>query len=365
MTFLVFGPVENWGDPWVLLMPAAAFVYFAMVWLAVGRDPKPGTSVTQYHPPEGLSPAAVRYIYTGGSDHKTLASVLASLAVKRMIAIQPQEDGFRVQRLAAPAEATLAPEEESVLNLLFVPTGNRKDLSDPAAQSTDPRVNPDVAYIRPENNQRNSGLVMAIQGSLGGRLSGVYFRNNAGWTLLGVAGSILGALAVANETPSREGLMFMTLWFLMFTLMFGMIFVVNVVPAIRDALAGRMGTRNTLQTTLPLAVFLAIPGFVAYKIGQQSNWVFSLMLVSLVVVNVAWGSVMPSLTPRGRKVLDEILGYRQFLEEVELHRMDALNRPGVTPQLLDESLAYAIALDAKEAWGDHLCDTVFGATRAR
>ena len=69
-------------DPngWMLLFPLTLFVYYATVWLAVGRDPKPGTLVPQYGPPDAMSPAAVRYLVTTGSDGRSFAAVLAQLA---------------------------------------------------------------------------------------------------------------------------------------------------------------------------------------------------------------------------------------------------------------------------------------------
>jgi Predicted membrane protein (DUF2207) C-terminal domain len=354
------------GSPWIFLFPGAVFLYFAAAWLKVGRDPTPGVDVTQYAPPDGLSPAAVRFIVTGGSDHKSLAAVLASLASKQAISIDPQQNCYRITRQDSTGMRPLAPEEANLLDLLFVPTGNSKDLSDPKAQpAADPRNTPEVAYLRPENTTRNSALVMAIQGSLSKRLGGVYFRWNVGWTLIGVVISVSGALAVAASTASREGVVFLTLWFLLFGLVVGLVFITNVIPALRDAAAGRLAFRSMVSTLLGLVIFTAMPGFVAYKIGEASNWMFVAMLIALLLTNLGWGSVMPSMTERGRLALEQIRGFQYFLEAVEQDRMEVLNHPNSTPQLLNESLAYAIALDVKEAWGDHLCNTFFATTRSR
>ena len=55
--------------------------------------------------------------------------------------------------------------------------------------------------------------------------------------------------------------------------------------------------------------------------------------------------------------LDQIAGFRLFLQNVEQDRLDKLNSAGEPPALLDEYLAYAIALEVHEAWGDHLSET--------
>jgi hypothetical protein len=36
-----------------------------------------------------------------------------------------------------------------------------------------------------------------------------------------------------------------------------------------------------------------------------------------------------------------------------------MNDPHMTPALMNDYLAYAIALDLKEAWGDHLSSALF------
>jgi hypothetical protein len=354
------------SSQWIFLLPGLVFVYFAFTWLKNGRDPKPDVNMTQYTPPDGLSPVAARYILTGGSDHKSLAAVLTSLAIKQIIRIEAQQDSYRLSRQHQVKPAALDAEEAIILDLLFVPTGNSKDLTDPQARpSADPRTNPEVAYIRPENSTRNSALVMSIQGSLRKRLADVYFHQNAGWTLTGALISTVGALLIARNTESRGPLIFLTFWFLTFSLIVGFVLIDTVLPALRDAAAGRLALRNLVPTGLGMLLFTAIPGFVLYKIGQLSSWKFTYMLLALLFVNLGWGSLMPSLTEQGRRTLNQILGYKQFLETVERDRLDALNPPNAAPQVLDESLAYAIALDVKEAWGDQLGNAFFASTRSR
>jgi hypothetical protein len=54
-----------------------------------------------------------------------------------------------------------------------------------------------------------------------------------------------------------------------------------------------------------------------------------------------------------------------FLEKVEKDRLDKLNGAGEAPEMLDEHLSYAIALEIKEAWGDRLALTFMAATVMR
>jgi hypothetical protein len=77
-------------DLYRLAFPGVLLVFYVVCWLAVGRDPKIRNVAPRYEPPAGISPGVARYILTGGSDGTTLAAVLAGLAAKSVIAIQPQ-----------------------------------------------------------------------------------------------------------------------------------------------------------------------------------------------------------------------------------------------------------------------------------
>src|SRR6201999_946177 len=55
-------------------------------------------------------------------------------------------------------------------------------------------------------------------------------------------------------------------------------------------------------------------------------------------------------SPAGRKVMDEIEGFRQYLSVAEEDRLNTLNPPNKTPELFERFLPYAIALDCQNAW---------------
>jgi len=106
-------------------------------------------------------------------------------------------------------------------------------------------------------------------------------------------------------------------------------------------------------------MFLGVLGFVDWRIGKGSTPAFAGSLVAIIVINIGFAISLKRITPLGRQRLDEILGFRQFLATVELDRFDRMNDPRMTPVLLNDYLAYAIALDLKEAWGDHLSSALF------
>src|SRR5262249_638782 len=81
----------------LLDVPGGFLIYYLIWWLLVGRDPKIENGATQYDTPPGISPGVARYILTGGSDGTTLAAILADLAAKQVISVQPEGRSYRIK----------------------------------------------------------------------------------------------------------------------------------------------------------------------------------------------------------------------------------------------------------------------------
>lgn len=333
----------------LLLIPAALLAYYLLAWMRVGRNPPRGAIVPRYEPPKDLSPAAVRYIRTAGSDARSLAAVVAQLANRRAISIEPHGRTYRLARLMSDAEAEkkLTPEEAKVLYLLFA-----------AGES---------GVIDPGDNQKNAVLVEAIQDKLRKRLGGVYFTDHFGYIFLGVLGAFVAAMVMAFTSEGRDKLEIgmMTGWFMFVGLVLGAIISANVIPAWKNALRGMASWRKVGLSSLGLLVFLGMVAAIGYKVASQVSATYCFILVALVVINVVCAPTLKRITKKGAQALDEMEGFRQFLVAVEQDELNRLNAPNLTPQMMSDYLPYAIALDVKEAWGDHLADSFFATTSQR
>jgi len=115
------------SDIYRLAFPGVLLVFYVVCWLAVGRDPKIGNVAPRYEPPAGISPGVARYVLTGGSDGTTLAAVLAGLAAKGVVAIQPQGGKYAVSLLNS--SPILLPDEASVIKTLFNSVPSRRDFA--------------------------------------------------------------------------------------------------------------------------------------------------------------------------------------------------------------------------------------------
>ncbi len=95
-------------------------VYYLRAWWRVGRDPAKGTIIAQYDPPDGFSPAAVRYVWREGWDDTAFAATIVSLAVKGALEIrEDKDDDFRLKRKKGTAREPLSRAERAVMAWLF------------------------------------------------------------------------------------------------------------------------------------------------------------------------------------------------------------------------------------------------------
>jgi uncharacterized membrane protein YgcG len=92
----------------------AMLSYYIPVWRRYGRDPDPGVVFTRYEPPEGFSPASLRYIDNMAYDNEVMTAAIVSLAVKGYLRIDNDGDTHVLlrQRPAKPAPEMATGERE-------------------------------------------------------------------------------------------------------------------------------------------------------------------------------------------------------------------------------------------------------------
>lgn len=94
--------------------------YYLPVWYHFGRDPEAGVTFTRYKPPEGFSPASLRYIRKMGYDNKVFTSAVVNLAVKGRLRISEEGKKFTVHRDSGSRSGeALANGEKELLAALF------------------------------------------------------------------------------------------------------------------------------------------------------------------------------------------------------------------------------------------------------
>jgi hypothetical protein len=326
------------------------FLYYLVAWIWIGPEPKPGVMVARYEAPDGLSPAATRYIAKGTTDGRSFAAVIAQLAVRGCLRVELGNGKYKLSRLMSDraTDSALASEERRVLELLFE-DGPTIELSG----SLDER-----------NTAHNGRYLFHIHEELNKELGGKYFTRHSGFVVLGVLATFVCALALAVTVSSREvlGAIFITLWVLFCGLTIGMMFELSLASAWKAALWTGTGWTKLLPATGAVAVFVAVIAFLLKDLAKAVSVSFAAMLVAFILINLAWAPWLKRKSVLGRQMADEVAGFRQFLVKTEQDRLNRLNPGGDAIQDLDRFLPYAIALEVKADWGDRLSQTLLAST---
>lgn len=378
------------SDFYRLAFPGLLLVFYVVCWVAVGRDPKVPNVGPRYEPPAGISPGVARYILTGGSDGTTLAAVLAGLAAKGVVAIQPQGASYAVSLLNS--SPILMPDEASVIKTLFnavstvqpysdsntavlgaasLPTSSQQTSGSQTSNisrksvAASMRGNSDVTtgsgaavglspspesqvIIDPLAGPTIKGHIDALQGTYSKNLQGVYFRQNFRYAGLGAAGTFVWTMFTA-ATLEAQSSMFISFWLFMFTSIASM-----VIGGIWTSKPSHPSAKQRVTRVLVPLLFFGLPGAVIYFAALPQSHGFVLALLLSVVLNSIFFVIMRAPTPRGLLILQQLAGFREFLMRVEQDPLDRVNTPEQRAELMNRFLPYAIALNVREGWGDKM-----------
>jgi len=336
-----------------VLATLGLLLYYMLTWVRVGRDPRRGTIVPRFAPPEGLSPAAVRYLRLMGSDVKGLTAALTGLAIKGALIISQGSDGSFSVDTTGSVPATLLPDESELLQELF--EGRSKT----------------QLVFKQSAHGRVQAVRKALQQALQDAYGKGYFVTNVRYAAIGIALSIAGVVAAgllgADQPERLFGFLFMSAWLSIWT--FGVIaLITQIATSWRGRPAGTPGDRTvSVRSSIGLTLF-AIPFLLGEVIGTVAFVALAgPLLLALVFVttaiDVVFFRLLRAYTPHGRAILDEIEGFRMYLGTAEKDRMNMLTPVDHTPETFERYLPYAIAMDVEQRWSENFAD-VLGRTDA-
>ena len=89
-------------------------------------------------------------------------------------------------------------------------------------------------------------------------------------------------------------------------------------------------------------------GFFALASATSVGGVFALILI--LGINALFFHLLKAPTLKGRSIMDELDGFKMYLSVAEKERMNMFNPPEKTPELFEEYLPWALALDVEQEW---------------
>jgi len=297
-----------------------------LTWNRIGRDPKKGTIIPLFHPPKGFSPALTHYVHKWGfanSGWTAFTAAIFDLGVKRLVEIDNSGEALRVTATGKQPDEPLSPGEQVAFDYFSAKGEVSIDKANGTAIGT-----------------KKAEFISAIEKENGG----VWFNTNLGYSILSflLGALIMGALVLFDVLEP--------LWLVICVAGGG-------VTALLFTSAGRLYKGN-IVSKIRLGVWVLIfgsniIGFGLESLTQVSVNTAAVAVVSIVIITVVFAVLMRAPTVAGRKAMDEIEGFKLYLDTAEKNRLNMQAEPPLTIERFERMLPYAIALDVEKPWSEH------------
>ncbi len=339
--------LADWAPPLIALGGLAGLIGFLYtIWARVGRDPRAGTVVPIFAPPDGLSPAAMRYVTKQSLDNRGFAAALVDAAVKGHVRLVEDDGGFfgrtkrSIERPTTAAPQALDPVEQDAIDALVAPG--------------------ETLAMDNENHATFSAANKGLSAAYATRFEGKAFNRNIGWAFAAIAVWLLTVCLTAMVILAVEGVPGSG-YFLLPPL--GLAAVIVAWLAL-PAMSKTMGciVHGALIVIAGLAVMGTLPIIpMALATGRWLPLLIAGIGLPLALSAFAW---IDAPTKDGRSMLDRIAGFKQYLSITERERLDRMQAPEDNLQLFERFLPYAIALEVENRWADRFTSMLAAASAA-
>ncbi|HEY6048344.1 MAG TPA: DUF2207 domain-containing protein [Sphingomicrobium sp.] len=325
--------LSDYGPPLLGLLSLIALCgFYYVAWARAGRNPRAGTVVPMFSPPDGLSPAGMRYVTKMMADNRTFAAALVDMGVRGHVKLVEEDGGWlsgkkmRLERLNGSKD--LAPEEEAALDCLCPPG--------------------EEIMMEQKNHEKFSTAKEALSGILKIEYEGKLFRRNLGWAAAGLLFfAALFWLTCAAVAAATYGAIMWQIGVVVGSLVVAALLWL----AFHDSAGGKCLLSLAGVAAFLVASWIGMPVLAA---ALNSGWYLPIalpLLAAPIVISAFWWMAAP--TPKGREVLDHIAGFKQYLSITEAERLDRMTPvrpPPDTPETFEKYLPFAIALAVENHW---------------
>jgi uncharacterized membrane protein YgcG len=313
--------------------------YYLIAWVIVGRDPRKGTIIPRYEPPEGFSPAAVRYVTETKYDRKAFTAALINMAVKGFLRIrQTSASTFKLEKVQHAQLGMLSTGERAIAAELF-----KKKSTVSLSRKYQARVKRALAsHEEKVKADYDTG----------------YFLRNRGYRLVGIAGGTAGILAAAFLSPDTGSAILTGIGLAVCVWVLETFFF-----ALLRALRGGPRIGAAIGSLAMMAVAAGFGAACAFGLSDTISTPGALAVGLIGLTAFFFDEWLKAPTRAGRKILDRIEGLKMYMTVAEKDRLNLINPPGHTPETFERLLPYALALDVEQRWSERFADVLAAAGR--
>jgi uncharacterized membrane protein YgcG len=114
---------------------------------------------------------------------------------------------------------------------------------------------------------------------------------------------------------------------------------------------------NGALNIIPALIVLACTGL-ALATSDGPNLLVIFVIAAMFIVMIFFAIIMKRPTLRGQQLLDEMLGFKDYLEIAEKDELNLRNPPEKTPQLFESLLPFALAMGVDQEWSERFSEVL-------
>jgi len=113
---------------------------------------------------------------------------------------------------------------------------------------------------------------------------------------------------------------------------------------------------------LPALLIGIVASVIALTVASGPTLLVLATIGLMVVALIVFAIIMRRPTVLGRRLLDDVGGFREYMEFAEKDEMNLRNPPDKTPQLFEKYLPFALAMGVEQQWAERFA-AVFASLR--
>lgn len=110
--------------------------------------------------------------------------------------------------------------------------------------------------------------------------------------------------------------------------------------------------RTNGALNIPAIIIVLVSTGLALMTGNGPTILVIVTIILMFLTMIFFAIIMKRPTMRGRKLLDEMLGFKDYLEIAEKEELNLRNPPAKTPALFETYLPFALALGVDQQWSE-------------
>jgi uncharacterized membrane protein YgcG len=258
------------------------------------------------------------------------------MAVKGYLTIEENDGDYSLHRRCGN-DADLSPGERRVGGSLFVFR--------------------DVVEMKNDNRNRIKTARAALKDTLNRELTKIYFFSNSTYLIPGVILTVvaLGSIILAAPFKTESG--FSSLWLSLWSVVcyaLGLQ-VYRGWQGIGGSWLKALGALGFTLFSLPFFAGLIVGTFF---LAQFISYSAAFILISIGFLNAVFFHLLKAPTLKGRRVMDQIEGFKMYLSVAEKERLEILHPPEKPPDQFEKYLPYALALDVENEWSEQFAEVL-------